>query len=63
MAKYTIALDAMGGDLAPAVPVEAAVIAARENDAAIALVGDEAAVSAELAKHDASGLPGAGRSV
>lgn len=57
MAKYTIALDAMGGDLAPAVPVEAAVIAAREHDAAIALVGDEAAVSAELAKHDTSGLP------
>ena len=57
MAKYTIALDAMGGDLAPAVPVEAAVIAAREYDAAIALVGDEAAVTAELAKHDAGGLP------
>ena len=57
MAKYTIALDAMGGDLAPAVPVEAAVIAAREYDAAVALVGDEAAVSAELAKRDASGLP------
>ena len=57
MAKYTIALDAMGGDLAPAVPVEAAVIAAREHDAAIALVGDEAAVSAELGKHDTSGLP------
>ncbi len=56
MAKYTIALDAMGGDLAPGVPVEAAVIAAREYDAAIALVGDEAAVSAELAKHDSSGL-------
>ncbi len=57
MAKYTIALDAMGGDLAPAVPVEAGVMAAREHDVAIALVGDEAAVSAELAKHDASGLP------
>ncbi|MCY4448357.1 MAG: phosphate acyltransferase PlsX [Chloroflexi bacterium] len=56
MAKYTIALDAMGGDLAPAVPVEAAVIAAREYDAAVALVGDEAAVSAELAKHDAGNL-------
>ena len=57
MAKYTIALDAMGGDLAPIVPVEAAVIAAREYDAAVALVGDEAAVSAELAKHDTGGLP------
>ena len=57
MAKYTIALDAMGGDFAPAVPVEAGVMAAREHDVAVALVGDEAAVSAELAKHDATGLP------
>ena len=29
MSKYTIAIDAMGGDDVPAVPVEAGVIAAR----------------------------------
>ena len=57
MPEYTIAVDAMGGDFAPAVPVEGAVIAAREGGAAVTLVGDEAAVAAELAKHDASGLP------
>ncbi len=57
MPEYTIAVDAMGGDFAPAVPVEGAVIAAREGGAAVTLVGDEAAVEAELAKHGASGLP------
>lgn len=57
MPDYTIAVDAMGGDFAPAVPVEGAVIAAREGGAAITLVGDEAAVTAELAKHNADGLP------
>ena len=57
MPKYTIAIDAMGGDSAPAAPVEGAVIAAREHDAAIVLVGNEEAVRAELAKHDAATLP------
>ena len=57
MPDYTIAVDAMGGDFAPAVPVEGAVIAAREGGAAVTLVGDEAAVTAELAKFDARGLP------
>ena len=57
MPEHTIAIDAMGGDFAPAAPVEGAVIAAREGGAAIILAGDEAAVSAELAKHDAGGLP------
>ena len=47
----------MGGDSAPAAPVEGAVIAAREHDAAIVLVGNEEAVRAELAKHDAATLP------
>ncbi len=47
----------MGGDHAPAVPVEGAVIAARELGIEVALVGDEAAVEAELAKHDAGSLP------
>lgn len=57
MPDYTIAVDAMGGDFAPAVPVEGAVTAAREGGATVTLVGDEAAVTAELAKHNAEGLP------
>lgn len=57
MASSTIALDAMGGDHAPAVPVEGAVIAAREFGVDVALVGDETAVKAELAKYDTAPLP------
>jgi glycerol-3-phosphate acyltransferase PlsX len=44
-----IALDAMGGDHAPLVPVEAALLSARKGNA-IALVGDEAVVRATLSK-------------
>jgi glycerol-3-phosphate acyltransferase PlsX len=51
-----IALDAMGGDHAPAVTVAGAVAAARTLGVAVALVGDRAAIEAELAKHDAAGL-------
>ncbi len=47
----TIALDAMGGDFAPRVPVEAAVWAAREVDCEIVLVGDRAALEPELSRH------------
>ena len=54
---YTVAIDAMGGDHAPAEPVAGAVQAARDGRAAVLLVGDQAAVEAELAKHDTSGLP------
>ncbi|WP_264983774.1 phosphate acyltransferase PlsX [Pseudodesulfovibrio portus] len=50
-----IAVDAMGGDFGPQVVVPAAVEAAREG-IAIALVGDEAVVNAELAGCDAEGL-------
>lgn len=50
-----IAVDAMGGDFGPQVVVPAAVEAAREG-IAIALVGDEAIVKAELAGCDAEGL-------
>lgn len=54
----TIALDAMGGDHAPAEPVAGAVSAVRDGGLAVILVGDEEAVSAELDKHeDASELP------
>ncbi len=51
-----VALDAMGGDYAPAVPAEAAVQAARRHQLPLLLVGPEPAVRAELAKHDTAGL-------
>lgn len=51
-----IALDAMGGDHAPGVVVEGAILAAREYGVEIALVGPEDTVSAELARHEHSGL-------
>ena len=54
----TVAVDAMGGDHAPAPEVEGAVAAVRERIARVVLVGDEARVKAELAKHDAGGLEG-----
>ena len=50
-----IALDAMGGDFAPTVPVEGAVEAIRTLPATfeVQLVGRHATLEAELAKHDA----------
>ncbi len=50
-----IAVDAMGGDNAPAVVVEGAVKAAIELGAPILLVGDKARVEAELKKHNTVG--------
>jgi glycerol-3-phosphate acyltransferase PlsX len=50
-ASLPIALDAMGGDHAPAEPVAAAVAAARDYGIAVCMVGDESSVRAELAKH------------
>jgi glycerol-3-phosphate acyltransferase PlsX len=52
----TIALDAMGGDSAPRAEVEGAVLAARELDVRVVLVGNEEAVKRELAGHRAKGL-------
>jgi glycerol-3-phosphate acyltransferase PlsX len=46
-----IALDAMGGDQAPHVPVEGAFLAA-EDDFPIALVGDEGLVGEEIARRE-----------
>ncbi|HEX6324751.1 MAG TPA: phosphate acyltransferase PlsX [Vicinamibacterales bacterium] len=46
-----IAVDAMGGDLAPRTAVDGAVLAARRIDTGITLVGDEAAIERELARH------------
>jgi glycerol-3-phosphate acyltransferase PlsX len=52
-----IALDAMGGDFAPANPVEGAVAALRDYpDVSIIFVGDEKKVSDELLRHDTGGL-------
>ncbi|HEU5227497.1 MAG TPA: phosphate acyltransferase PlsX [Ktedonobacteraceae bacterium] len=51
-----VALDAMGGDNAPAEIVLGAVQAAREYGMGVYLVGREEAIRAELAKHDTSGL-------
>ena len=51
-----IALDAMGGDLAPGAAVHGAVWAARDFDISIQLVGQPDTIKAELAKHDTSGL-------
>jgi glycerol-3-phosphate acyltransferase PlsX len=52
-----IVLDAMGSDTCPAPDVEGAVLAARESADAIILVGNESQIRAELAKHNAAGLP------
>lgn len=50
-----IALDAMGGDHAPSVEVDAAVAAVREQGGfELILVGDEARVDVELARHGRS---------
>ena len=52
-----VAIDAMGGDHAPAVPVAAAVEAARELGVPIRLVGRRAEIEAELQRQRAHGLP------
>lgn len=51
-----IAIDAMGGDQAPAEPVAGAVAAARAYGIEVALVGCTAAIEAELRKHEITGL-------
>ena len=54
----TIAVDAMGADRAPKPEVEGAILAARQYDVRVVLVGQREAVSAELAHHpEAAGLP------
>ena len=52
-----MAVDAMGGDHGPPVVVEGAVLASRELGLAVCLVGREAALRAELVRHDARDLP------
>jgi glycerol-3-phosphate acyltransferase PlsX len=51
-----IVLDAMGGDHAPGVVIDGAVLVAREYGDEIVLVGREEAIGAELARHDTAGL-------
>jgi len=51
-----IAVDGMGGDYAPAEIIKGTVIGAREYGVDIALVGPQAVMEEELAKHDYSGL-------
>ena len=54
----TIAVDAMGGDLAPKSEVEGAILAAKHLDVKVILVGVEEVLRAELARHrGASNLP------
>lgn len=52
-----IAVDAMGGDVGPAVTVEGAVAAAREYGLEIVLVGDKTALEGELGRRRAGALP------
>lgn len=52
MKSIVVAVDAMGGDNAPAVEVAGAVAAARKWGMAIVLVGDQEKVEQELANHD-----------
>ncbi|HXX71397.1 MAG TPA: phosphate acyltransferase PlsX [Candidatus Acidoferrum sp.] len=53
----TVALDAMGGDHAPRVEVEGAILAARELGVRVLLVGIEAGVREELNRHRHRALP------
>jgi glycerol-3-phosphate acyltransferase PlsX len=52
-----IAVDAMGGDFAPQVIVEGAVLAAKRYGVKVVLVGDEDQVSKELSRYPTSKLP------
>ncbi len=51
-----IALDAMGGDKAPEVPVHGAVWAARDFGITVQLVGQPDVIASELKKHKTDGL-------
>lgn len=51
-----VAVDAMGGDNAPAVEVEGAVVACREFGIPVTLVGDRERLELELGKHNVQGL-------
>jgi glycerol-3-phosphate acyltransferase PlsX len=52
--RTVIAVDAMGGDRAPAAVVEGALAAVRRIEVAVTLVGPAERLAAELARHDVS---------
>lgn len=54
--RPVVAVDVMGGDNAPAHEIAGAVMAARQWQIPIVLVGQTASVEMELAKHDIQGL-------
>ena len=54
--QMRVAVDAMGGDNAPAVEVEGAIAACREFGLSVTLVGHRERLEAELAKHSIAGL-------
>jgi glycerol-3-phosphate acyltransferase PlsX len=56
MPDFKIAVDAMGGDQAPAVEIEGAVQAAAQLGIPIVLVGHEERIHAELQSHNIAGL-------
>ena len=51
-----IAIDAMGGDAGPSVIVDGALVAARHLQVGLLLVGDAAAIEAELSRHPVASL-------
>ena len=57
MRSVVVAVDAMGGDNAPAVEVAAAVEAARRWGMTIILVGDAERIAQQLQHHAIEGLP------
>ena len=57
MAPEKIAVDAMGGDFAPEIVVQGAVLAARDYHIPVLLVGDEEKIRKELEKNDGLHLP------
>src|SRR3954465_6157785 len=56
MPDFKIAVDAMGGDHAPAMEIDGAVEAAAQFGIPVVLVGQEDRIRSLLRKHDTSGL-------
>ena len=56
MKSIVVAVDAMGGDNAPAIEVEGAIAAARKWGMSIVLVGDSIRIIEELGKYDVTNL-------
>ena len=54
--EFRVAIDVMGGDHAPEVPVKGAILAARNIGAKVFVVGDPGQVAPELEKYETSDL-------